>query len=160
MEQEKHEKALISWIAPEYVQHTKDKKWYFYAAIAVAVTVFYALVTDNWTMALAIIVFAFVYQYLQAHHPPKNIAIIITEMGIHVGEVFFPYSHIMAFWIIYKNGNKTLNLKVKGRAYSEIVIQLNDQDPAKVRKLLVGEVAELEGKEETFIDALNRMLKL
>lgn len=159
MKQDK-EHAVISWIAPEYIQHNKDKKWYLIAFIICAVSVILALILDNWTMALAIITFAGVYHYVQTTHPPKDIAIIITELGIHIGELFIPFSHINAFWIIYSAHNKTLNLHVKNRIYSEYIIQLNGQNPSGVRNYLLGQIAEWEGKQERFIDIVLRLFKL
>jgi hypothetical protein len=159
-EDRKFGKTIITWTAPEYIQHDKDKQWYIIAGITAAVSVIIATLTWNWSMALAIIVFAVVYHYLQTKHPPKNIEIKITELGIYVGEMFFPYSHIQAFWIFYTKDNKSLNLKIKGRVYSDVIIQLNDQDPATLRKFLVGEIPELEGKEEKLMDILIRLFKL
>jgi hypothetical protein len=150
----------MTWIAPEYIQHHKTSQWYFYAAITGGIAALLALLTGNWTMALAIVTFAAVYQYVQKHHPPKDIGIVITELGIHVGEMFFPYSNIIVFWIIYKKGNKTLNLRVANRFYSDVIIQLDGQDPADVRNYLIGKVPEWEGKDERFIDYLIRIFKL
>ncbi len=153
-------KTVISWIAPEYVRHEKSARWYYFAGIAALVTVIYAVFSGNWSMALAVLVYAGVYQYTHTYHPPKNIRINITEFGISVGHLFFPYSHIQAFWIIYKPGLKTLNLRVAGAFWSDIVIQLNDQDPVELRSYLVGQVHEWEGKDERLGELILRLLKL
>lgn len=157
---DKKEHALISWIAPQYLQHNRDKRWYAIAIAIGIISILLALILDNWTMALAIITFAAVYHYIQTNHPPKDIAIAITELGIHMGEVFIPYSHINAFWIIYKKQVKTLTLHVQGRLYSEVIIQLNGQNPSEVRNYLLTQISEWEGKDERVIDILLRLLKL
>lgn len=155
-----HENVIISWVAPEYIQYHKEPRWYYAAGIIIFITLVISFLTDNWTFALSIITLAAVYQYLHMYHPPRDIAIVITDMGIHVGQIFFPYSHIQSFWIIYNRGIRTLNLRVTNRFYADLTIQLNDQNPVKVREYLVGQIVELEGKNESLGDVILRLLKL
>ena len=152
--------AVISWTAPEYFQHPKSKRWYIIAGIVVVLAVAYAAYTGNWSMAAAMVVFAGVYQYLHKYQPPRDIQIAITDLGMKVGHMFFPYSHIQAFWLIYKHDLKTLNLRVAGNYWADIVIYLNDQDPVEIRSFLVGQIPEWEGKDERLGDLLLRKLKL
>ncbi len=154
------DKIIISWIAPEYIQHQKSARWYMIAGTALLLFLVWAIYTKSWSMALAIIVFSLVYQYTQSNHPPKDIKIAVTESGIGVGKMFFPYSHIQAFWIINKPGLKTLNLRVSKSFFSDVIIQLNNQDPVVLRQYLVGQVAEWEGKDERLGDVFLRLLKL
>jgi hypothetical protein len=155
-----HDKIILSWIAPEYIQHQKSARWYVIAAVALLAFVAWAVLTNNWTMAAAFIVFAAVYQYLSAYHPPRDIKITVTEMGIGLGKRLFPYSHIQAFWIIYKHDYKTLNLRLSKHFFSDITIHLNSQDPVELRHFLVGQVPEWEGQDERVGDMLLRLLKL
>lgn len=154
------DRVVCSWIAPEYIQHQRSARWYLVAGTIVAICALLALISGNWSMALAIAVFAGVYQYLHQYHPPKDIKITISDLGIRVGNVFFPYSHIQAFWIIYSHGNKTLNLRVANNFFYDITIQLNEQDPVFLRTYLVGQIPEWEGKEERLGDIMLRLLKL
>jgi len=153
-------KTIITWIAPEYISHRKSTKWYVIAGTVVAAVIAFAFIYGNWTMALAVIVFTAVYQLTHTYHPPKNIKISVTELGIRVGHMFFPYSHIQAFWIFYKPGLQTLNLRVAKNFWSDIIVQLNDQDPVEVRSYLVGQVPEWEGKDERLGDLFLRLLRL
>jgi hypothetical protein len=154
------DKIIFSWIAPEYVQHQKSARWYVIAGVATLLFLIWAIFTGSWSMTFAIIVFAAVYQYTHAYHPPKNIQITVSEMGIGIGKMFFPYSHIQAFWIIYKPGLQTLNLRVSKSFFSDVMIQLNSQDPVELRQYLVGQIAEWEGKDERIGDLFLRLLKL
>ena len=158
----KHDEGLtvLSWVSPEYIAHRKSKRWYIIASVVVASVVAYAILTGNWSMAAAVIVFTAVYQYTHTYHPPKDIKIIVTDLGIRIGHLFFPYSHIQAFWIIYKPDFKTLNLRVAGNFWADIVIQLNGQDPVALRSYLVGQVPEWEGKDERLGEMILRMLRL
>jgi hypothetical protein len=153
-------KIIFSWIAPEYIRHQKSARWYVIALSALMFFLLWAFLARSWSMALAIIVFSAVYQFTHAYHPPKNIRIRVSEMGIDVGGMFFPYSHIQAFWIIYKPGLTTLNLRITRHFFSDVIIQLNGQDPVPLRQYLVGQIAEWEGKDERLGDLFLRLLKL
>jgi hypothetical protein len=155
-----HEKIIMSWVAPEYVQHQKSARWYVMAVAALILFLLWAFIMKNWTMAVALLVFSAVYQYTHSYHPPKHIKIIVSEMGIGVGNLFFPYSHIQAFWIIYKPGLRTLNLRISKSFFSDVMIQLNDMDPVTLRQYLVGQIPEWEGKDERIGDLILRLLKL
>ena len=81
-------------------------------------------------------------------------------MGIHVDNMFFPYSHINAFWLIYQPPYvKTLNLSIHKRIYSDVVIQLGNQNPNDLLEYLCGQIPELEGKNERFADVVLRLLR-
>jgi hypothetical protein len=154
------QKAVFQWIAPEYIRHEKSKNWYFGATLVLVATILLAYYTANWSMALAVLVFAGVYLFTHQYHPPKDVHVVISDLGIRMGHMFFFYSDIKAFWIIYKPDWKTLNLRVSKHWFSEISIHLNGMDPVEIRHYLVGQVPEWEGKDEKFGDIILRLLKL
>lgn len=161
-----HEKALydhavFTWVAPEYIQHPKSKVWFLAAAIIAGIVILIDILTQDYTMALAVVVLAGVYLYIHAHHPPKEIRIIISNMGIKVGSMLFPYTSIQAFWMHYQPPHlTTLNLRVKEHFFSDIIIQLNHEDPVPIRHFLCGQIKEWEGKNERLSDVMLRLLKL
>jgi hypothetical protein len=154
------DRIVFSWMSPDYVKHDKSARWYIVAGIVLALLLVWATLSKNWTMFAAFVVFSAVYLYTHAYHPPKDIKIIVREQGIGVGELFFPYTHIQAFWIIYKPGVKTLNLRITKDYFTDVVIHLNDQDPLPLRQYLVGQIVEWEGKDEQIKDVILRLLKL
>jgi hypothetical protein len=156
-----YHKAIFAWTAPEYVQHSKTARWYVVAAVIMALSVGGALIVKNWTFALAMLVFAAVYYYLQKNHSPKRLPIVISEMGIKIGESIFPYAQIQAFWIHYHPPLvKTLNLRIHKQFLWDVVIQLEDQDPVLIRQFLCGQIPEWEGKKEQLSDIILRLLRL
>lgn len=153
--------AVFTWDAPEYIQHPKSNLWYLVGATIAAAVIVGDIMTGNYTMALAVVVFAMVYMYLHNHHPPKDIKITISRMGIKVGNMVFPYSSIQAFWMHYQPPHlTTLNLRVKEHFFSDIIIQLHHEDPVPIREYLCGQIPEWEGKNERFGDIVLRLLKL
>jgi len=153
-------KAIFSWEAPEYIQHEKGWKWFVGAGIVVLLLCVYAILTGNWTLALALVVFSALY-YWQHFETPKHVKIIVSRVGIKVGNKEYTYQHIKSFWIIYRPPNvKTLNLKSNSRYLPDVAIQLGTQAPGELREYLCSQIIEKEGKEESFLDGLIRTFKL
>lgn len=152
--------ALLEWTAPEFIKHTKGKVWFLVAGGLVAALVLYALWTGSITMAIAFIVLAGVY-YISHHREPKNITIGLSDFGIKVGSRYIPYNQVKAFWIIYNPPFvKTLKLLSTDKILGEMNVQLGDQDPGSIRKIIIKHVPEFEGKEESFVDLVIRLTKL
>ncbi len=154
-----HDRIVMEWQTLEYIHHEKSLRWYIAPGIALIALLLWAFWSGNFTMAIALVVFAAVYYYIHNYHPPKTVTITISELGIQVGQQFYPYSHIQAFWIIYDHGLKTLNLRVTGHWFADVIIQLDNQDPVDIRQYLVTQVPEWEGKQEKLGDMILRFLK-
>ena len=119
----------------------------------------HALYTNSATMAIVFIVLAGVY-YLTHNQEAKIIDVEIRELGIFADNTFYPYNTIESFWIVYDPRYvRTLNLKLTNKK-SKITIQLNNQDPAEVRRALSKEIPEMKGAQESFADNLIRLLRL
>ncbi len=156
----KHNKTLFEWVAPEYKTHDKGPIWTTMAGSLTAALVAYAILSGSWTMALAFMMLALVY-YLQHRQTPSDITLKITELGIQVADILYPWNHMRAFWIIYEPPFvQTLHIKFAKRHQPELVIQLADENPVMIRKLLLSQLPEWEGKEEAPLDILVRVLKL
>lgn len=155
-----HDRLVLSWFTPEYIRHQKSAKWYLCAGLVTLAAIIWGLLSGNWSMVLAVIAFTLVYNYIDIKHPPKHIKIEISEFGIKVGHMFWDYAKIKAFWIIYEHGLSTLNLRVTNHFFSDIAIQLGEQDPVEVRHYLVTQVPEWEGKTERLGDMILRRFRL
>jgi Ca2+-dependent lipid-binding protein len=152
--------AIISWVAPESMKHERGKTWRMVMLGAVIVFAIGGIIYNAITFSLAIITFAFVY-YLLMMENPKDIEIKISNVGIKVGGRRYSYGEIKAFWIIYEPPHfKTLNLKIQNNINSDVVIQLNDQNPAEVRDFLIKRIPEMQGGKENFSEILARIFKI
>ena len=155
-----HNKLLLEWQAPEFVRQAKNKNRYIMAGILTLCLIAYALYTGAATMAIVFIVLTGVY-ILTHNQEPKRVSVKITQMGIFVGSVFYPYNMISAFWIVYNPPViRTLNLKVLGKTLSKVTIQLDEQSPVDVKALMIKEVPEMEGQQETLSETLIRLMRL
>jgi sulfur relay (sulfurtransferase) DsrF/TusC family protein len=155
-----HDKILLNWKAPEFIIHQKGKTWFLIAGIITLILIIYAIYTNSATMAIVFIVLAGVY-YLTHNQHPKIIDISITELGVFVDKNFYPYNMINSFWIVYSPPYvHNLYLRLSGKTFTKIVIQLDVQDPVEVRRALGKEIPEVEGESESFGEILIRMLRL
>ena len=155
-----HEKALFEWNAPEYIHYEKDKNWFIIAGILAISLIFYGIIAGSPFMSIAIAILAAVY-YLQYQKKPRQMKIIISDLGVKVDDKFFPFSNMKSFWIIYNPPEvTTLHFRTLNRIMPEITLQLSDADPAPIRNYLARQLPEEEGKTEGFTDMLVRLFRL
>lgn len=151
---------IFAWIAPEYIKHEKGVYWYVLSGIIALLLAAWGLFNDAWTMSLVITVFCGVY-YLHHFEHPRDVSVAIGEMNIRIGRKIIPFRNIRAFWIYYLPGHvETLNLLTTDSLFPEISIQLNGQDPVPLRNYLLRQIPEWEGKEESLMEAVLRLLKI
>ena len=160
-EMQSKNRALMAWETPEYIHHDKDKRWYIIAGSVVLFFVLFGIFTGSLSMAIAFLLLAGVY-YIMQQQKPKQVHVIISEMGIHFGHRYYPYNLIESFWILYHPPQvTTLNIRLVKGVDRNISIELGEEvNPGDLRDYLLTQIPELEGKEESFTDALVRRLKL
>ena len=152
--------VLLSWEAPEYIKQSKGAIWFLVAGILATILIFYAVYTNSWTFAVAILIASGVY-YLYHHVEPKKIQISFSETGIKIGEQNLMFSEIESFWIVYKPPHvKNLHLRTKKKVMRDFAIPLEGQDPIQVHSFLASRVYEQADKDETMSELLIRTLKL
>ena len=70
-----YDEAVFAWTAPN-TSSTPKQLWYAVEAAAAALLLIYAMLSGNYTMALALLVLAAVYHYLHEKHPPKTLKLL------------------------------------------------------------------------------------
>jgi len=154
-----YDQPVISWQASEYIQHKKGWLWYMIFAIIFIGGAVLAYLYNSWTFSVALVTFAVVYLIFDRPHP-KNIKVILSNIGIKVGNKVYQYNRIKAFWIVYNPPfHKSLNIKVYNEFLEEIEIQLGNEDPNRIYEFLSKKLPELEGKEPGLLDNLSKILK-
>lgn len=154
------DKAILSWVAPETIQHERGTIWKVFMGIIVIGIVVWGLLNNAWTMSLAVAAVAIVHYLAHLEHP-KDVEVVISKIGIKVGARKYPYSRIRAFWLIYEAPyTKTLNIRVEGDFLGDITIQLGNQSPSPVREVLMEYIPELEGQTEKLSDIFLRLFKI
>ena len=152
---------LLSWTVDEYVRHERGMLWYAIAIIVALGVLMYAVVTQNFLFAVIIIMFAIIMG-LSSLREPRKFFFVITDLGVGIGDKFFPYKEFRNFWLLYEPPEvKNVYLEFKRAAWPHLVIPLDEQDPLEVRKTLLRFMREdLSRDEEPFGDLLARIFKI
>lgn len=150
-----------SWEFPEFTAYERGPLWYITAIIVGIALIAFGIFTQNYLFIVLIILFAIII-YLRIQRKPQILTIAIHDRGITVGERSqYKWSDINSFWIIYEPPEvKNLYIDFKG-IRPDITVQLEDQNPLEIRKLLSQFIPEdIERENETFSDGFSRMFKL
>lgn len=152
--------ALHSWVAPEFIRHERGMVWKITMPLLVFLAAFLGIYFGAWSFSIAIVAFAIVY-WLIHRNPPKDVEVVISDVGLKVGNRRYPFSRIKAFWIIYEPPVfKTLYIRVSGDIAVNIPIQLEDEHPAIIREIMIEKIPELEGQKISLTETISRLLKL
>lgn len=159
-EDKDHGKILLSWKFPEFNQYQRNKGWYIMAAMFILLLIIYAVFSGNLLFALVIIMIVLVVLMMQRN--AKELNFTIYEDGIMIGEQFFDYKEIEKFYIIYEPPEiKSLFFEFKSLLHPRVPINLMNQNPVKVREILLQYLEEdLDRENEPLSDQIARMLKL
>ena len=153
------EDVLIHWRAPEYENYGQSKKWYLIVSLIIAAIVIYALLTDSLIMAITFILIGVVgYIYIQKE--PRILDFSVTHDGIMVDREIYDFNDIRSFWIFYEPQQiKVISLHMKGRFLPYVHIPVHNQDPVKIREVLLRFIPEIK-QELTAADTIERLLHL
>lgn len=159
MEKAFEPKTLMSWQAPEFIYHEKNRNWYIIVVLIFAALIAFAVYSKSFLMAITFVVAGGIF-YLYAQKKPITMDIAIREDGIQYHDQFFPYEVLNGFWITYEPPEvKSLTISTSQLFIPKITIILTDQDPVEIRKILIEEIPEDKDLEENTIDALTRRIK-
>lgn len=155
-----YDRAVISWTAPEYVKFKKGILWYLIFATIFLGGAVVAYIYSSWTFSLVLLAFCASYLVFD-QKKPKNVRVILSDVGIKVGDRVYQYGRIRTFWVIYNPPfAKSLNIRVHNEFLVDIEIQLGDQDPGEICEFLSRKLPELEGKTESVLKHFERLFKL
>jgi hypothetical protein len=91
--------------------------------------------------------------FLFEKNDPKNYHFTICQTGIIANKRFYEFNEIEDFWIFYEpgpGGRKELSLKVDSYTAPYIHIPLGNEDPNKIREILLSYLPEELHKESLF----------
>lgn len=153
------EQVLMEWKAREFIQYPRSKSWYIAVLIIAALLVVYAVITSNYLLAIIVVMLAVVVNTL-TRKKPTELDVAITTKGVMVNSLLYTYDgDLSSFWILYNPPDlKTLNFSRLQKITPELTIQLESQNPLKVRELLLDHLEENVEKEEHLADRFSRKI--
>lgn len=155
-------RILAQWEFKEYEQHDRSKWWYVTMFGIGAGLLIWAVADGNFLFALIILLFAFIL-FTHYRNEPLKLMFTLFERGIQVGDKFYLFRELQNFAIVYEPPEiKQLYLTMKsGVLRTELSVPLLDQDPVRLRELLIDYLEEdYAREEESGTDKARRVLKL
>lgn len=128
-------KTLLTWEASSRPFRKKDRSYYTTIAVLAILLVLIAFLAREFLLIGVILSFAFV-AYVLAFVPPHNIKFQISTQGITIGEDFYFWHFLDAFWFKEKDGTKVLHIQTRLRFPGQLMLVLGDQDEEKVKKIV------------------------
>jgi len=155
----KPKEVLMSWQAREYHQYELDPYKMGIVVLVSIALIIYAVVTANYLFALIIIMVMVVLQVFSKKEP-TTINVSMNKEGIEVGEKTFTFEDdLKSFCILYNPPNvKALNFDRQQSILPNVVVQLEEENPLKLREMLLRYLPEDMEKEEHFSDRLARKI--
>lgn len=151
----------FSWMIDEYPRYERGFFWYLFAGAAALGLLVYAVMSANFLFALIIVMVAMI-MYISSLSRGNQIRFCVTEMGLVVGESFYPYKDIRRYWVIYEPPEvKNLYFDFKSPLSPRLTVTLGEHNPNEVREILNQILHEdLTEDEEPATDYLARLFKL
>lgn len=148
----------ISWTAPEFPHHNKDRSWFIILTVIAVGLLILALFDKNIIFAVLIgISFFSIFTY--ALKKPEDVNLVITHKGIKINKTLYEFNNLKSFWIFYEPPQvKEISLRSKKMIMPYIKIPLGEQNPVEIRRFLMKYLPERKHK-ESLIDNLSRVLR-
>lgn len=156
------------WEFAEYPQHRHSVMWYAVAGALAAALLVWATLSQNYLFGLIIVLGVFIL-FLHDARGPQRMGVAIAAEGIELGFREEPASRqllrwkdFQSFWIVYEPPDvKALYIHYKRFWSPHLMIPLEDQDPAKIRRTLKKYLEEDTARQhEPVADVLRRVLRL
>jgi len=153
--------TYYSWQVDERPHYERGPLWYLMIFGVTLGLLVYSVVTANFLFALIIVMFSLI-MYLTNMKESRQVDFRITDMGVMMGETFYPYKDVRRYWFVYDPPEiKKLYVEFKSSLSPRLSIEMNDMNPNLVRQVLSQfAVEDFTEDEEPLSDFLGRLLKL
>lgn len=148
---------LHSWNVEEFIQYARSRAWYIFMFTIGLALVLYGVFTNNFLFSLVIILVAIIL-FLHAHQPPLEVPFHIAELGVIVGDRWYPYDELDSFFIVYNPPDvKTIFFETKNPLRPRLRVPLYDMNPVEIRQTLASYLPEdMERTDEPMSDMIAR----
>jgi hypothetical protein len=111
----------ISWEAPEYVYREKGADWFFVFGIIVVSLAIATLLLNNTLFALLIAVAGGALA-VSAARKPSLVPYSVSVRGIKVGDLFYPYANLSAYYIDEEDPDGPQLLVMSKKRFSTVIV--------------------------------------
>ncbi|MBU1178397.1 hypothetical protein KJ903_04250 [Patescibacteria group bacterium] len=154
-----NDEVLFSWQTQEFQKYNFVGSQLTFLIVAGIALLIYGLITANYLFVVIIIMVAVVV-YIFDTKEPATIDVHITKEGVVIGDKVLTYEgDLKSFWILYNPPEvKTLNFDRQQLIFPNINLQLESENPLKIREVLLRYLPEDMEKEEHLSEKAARKL--
>jgi len=150
--------VLYSWDAPEFLYHEKSLLWHVVVYSILLLFVGLMFLLKQWVaIPVFLLIAILIYQYAEVK--PKNVAIAITNLGVIVGDKFYPFSEIKSFWVLYNPPIKQVSFELTKRFSPVISVSAEGVDLGIIKDIISSHVVEDDTRTEDFMDRIIRYIR-
>ena len=126
----------VSWTASEFIAHAKSSGWYVILVLAaLAVTaLIYVLTKDKITSGM-FLVGALLFGIMAARKP-RELAYLVDDQGVKVGDKFYAYSNFKSFSVIQEEGVESIWFMPLQRLMPGLSIYFAPQDGDRIVQVI------------------------
>lgn len=150
---------VLEWQSLDAYPHERSRKWYLTGAVFILLFAAYGLFDGSWSTALVALLIGGIY-FLLRHQKPRYMTVQVTGLGVRIDGTFTPWNLLRNFWIIVGKDHTELHISPLRLLQPEIVVFLDEVNPALVRDTFLSFLPERAGMEERFLDTVAKVLKL
>ncbi len=143
--------TLHSWEAPSRPYRKKDRSYYTTLAVIVVLLVLILFLAREFLLIATLLSLTFV-AYVLAFVPPHNIRYRISTQGITIGEDFYFWHFLDAFWFKEKENSAVLHIQTRFRFPAQLMLVLNKAEEEKVKKLVARFLPFVEVPHKTWLE--------
>lgn len=150
---------IFRWHGPEFLHYHRSWKWYLIATLC-ALGFYYLALTEHSFPMLIVLLSVIVVFYLYDQQKPREVEIIISRIGLRIGDQFYPYSDLQSFRIEYHPPLRLLHFQSHQKIHQEISIPFpTELSPAQLREFLLTQLPEQSPEDQSLLDYLLRILR-
>ncbi len=112
--QKRHPRAPIEWEAHEYLHTEKTPDWYWALGLIAVAAAVAALMFNDVLFAIFILIAAFVLALFATRHPDK-VRFAVTQRGVRINDVLYPYQTLDSFAVDELSPNHTPKLIIQSK---------------------------------------------
>ena len=151
--------VLHSFTATEESNPANIRVLVLLALIDIALIAYFIL-TDNYLASLVFFVAGGLIALTVFNKKQRTVTCKIRTHGVQVNKDLYPYENLRSFWIFYDPPyHQELSIRSRKSLVNYIKIPLGEEDPVKIRKLLLQFLPEKK-EEEALSDVLGRVIGL
>jgi len=152
---------ILAWQVDAFPYFERSRLWYVVAVILGAVCIIFAIATANFLFALIVLITGVII-LITSFRKAERMDVIITDLGMVIGEAFYAFNEIKDFSVVYHPPSvRTLYLGFSSVLRPLLSIPLEEMDPNAVRETLLAFCKEdTERNAESLTDTMRRLYKL